>query len=94
MQAKITVKKLKNLWSKLDELGLSALLTGGDFKISNELISKLLIKDELKNIIVIITDEPQTNFDDLDLQKVVKILQDFFTDFGTLLKNLMPTIAQ
>ncbi len=96
---KITIKKLKNVYAILQDIGLAQLLGGLNqdnvqLDLQN-LLGKLFKTDNINKFCVVITGQ-QKDYEQMDIQEVTEIVSNFFIElskkFGGL-KGLM-TITQ
>ena len=80
MRTYTTLRVLKDAYKILSEIGLSELLSGGDFQFDpGKLADELFSQNKLNEFLKIITRDDKTDFDEMTLKEVVDIIIDFFT---------------
>ena len=87
-QTSSKIKVLKRLWIVLKELEIDALLTGGEIDLNiNALLDRLFIENKLNEVCQIITGT-KDDFEEMELEEVAELLQNFFASISKPLVDL------
>lgn len=88
MQVYTTIKTLKKAWNCLKELGMEGLLSGGEVKIDIDTLLGLLLNEGKLNEFCQIITKSDVDFEEKELEDVMKVINDFFTGIGSALQGL------
>ncbi|HEX37675.1 MAG TPA: hypothetical protein ENG70_02290 [Candidatus Cloacimonetes bacterium] len=90
MKVYTTIGTLKKVWNVMKELSLSELITNNKAEIDlnvSELCDNLLVKGKLNEVCQIVT-KTDEDFEEKELDEVIGVLTDFFTNIGNAFKKL------
>jgi len=85
-------------WNILDEIGLAAMLDGGEIKIEvRALLNKLLKGGQLKEFLAVITKDNATDWGALSGNEIIEVIGRFFSVMGSdwsALPGLVSSVKQ
>lgn len=88
MKVYTNVKTMKKVWRLLKEVDIEGLLDGGKIEINPSKILNWLLEEDKLNMFCRLVTKTEEDFEEKDLDEVVKVVADFFGNIGEAFRKL------